>query len=96
MEEKKRQILVWTQVQKSFFFFLNTNGENVYSFTLIILSWQLNWHMFVFRDQLMSRYSLGSPEMQGAIQEQVQLSEREHQQHMKQQQEKWVHVAVCV
>ena len=44
--------------------------------------------MFAFRDQLKSRYSLGSPEMQGAIQEQVRLSEREHQQHMKQQQEK--------
>lgn len=28
--------------------------------------------------------------MQGAIQDQVRLSEREHQQHMKQQQDKWV------
>jgi hypothetical protein len=41
-----------------------------------------------FREELKSRYSLGSKEMQTAVQEEVKRNEREYHQQMKQQQEK--------
>ncbi|XP_060572364.1 leucine-rich repeat and coiled-coil domain-containing protein 1-like [Ruditapes philippinarum] len=40
------------------------------------------------REELKSRYSLGSKEMQTAVQEEVKRNEREYHQQMKQQQEK--------
>jgi len=43
-----------------------------------------------YRDELKSRYGLGSPEMQAAVQEEVKRAEREHQASMKHQQEKYV------
>ena len=57
--------------------------------TLIINDNQ-EYHLFcISGEELKSRYSLGSKEMQMAVQEEVKRNEREYQQQMKQQQEKY-------